>query len=628
MFFIYLSHMFIKQIKKQNTKKGKAFYQYQLTQSSRVNGKAKHISLLYLGSHPLLQDKENRREVARILQAKIHGQGELFRDGYKPDREIIELAEHFYKKYKQTYQDGYKEPTVKPSESNLSDYQQVDLNSTTMESGKEIGAERLCWHMLERMDIEEFLKTKGWKKQAIDHAKIAIISRAITGFSEHKTAQWLRNNTGLPELFNISPQDITRHHLYYAATGLYEIKQQLERHMYNRCLNMFNLDDTLAIYDLTNTYFEGRKAESDMARYGRSKEKRNDCKQLVLACVINSEGFIRHSEIYRGNMDDPSTLKDVVENLQDYVPKKTTRQTVVMDAGIASEANLKMLRERNLYYVCVSPGKLKNYQALVGEDKVTVRDSQDNNLQVKLLEPEDKPDRWMYVKSPQKTLKETSMHEKLMQRFEQELQKVQEGIEKPSGTKRIEKVWERIGRIKERNKTVHQYYDIEVGHDGKKATRVSYTRKKQPDKSPEERAGVYFIRTNYPAVEEKQLWHLYNTIREVESTFRCLKTDLNLRPIYHQNDKHSKAHLFLALIAYQVVASIRYMTSKQGISHGWTNIVRIMNTQKLVSMSQHTKTGKIGFKQTTKPTNEALEIYKACNISSVSERLKKFVVYH
>lgn len=620
--------MFIKQIKKQNTKKGKAFYQYQLTQSSRVNGKVKHIALLYLGSHHLLQDKENRKVIARMLQTKIHGQEELFQAGYKPDKEIVALAEQFYEKYKQTYQDSDSEPTVKPSDSNLSDYQQVDLNSTTMESGKEIGAERLCWHMLEGMNIEDLLRKKGWKKRAIDHAKIAIISRAISGSSEHKTAQWLRSNTGLMDLFNISPQHITRHHLYYAATGLYEIKQELERHLYNRCLNMFNLEDTLAIYDLTNTYFEGRKTESEMARYGRSKEKRNDCKQIVMACVINAEGFIRHSEIYRGNMDDPSTLKDMIENLQSFTPASTTRQTVVMDAGIASEENVKMLRERNLYYVCVTPGKLKNYQALVGEDKVTVKDSQDNHLEVKLLDPEDKPDRWMYVKSPRKTIKESSMHEKLMQRFEEELQKVQEGIQKRGGTKRIEKVWERIGRIKERNKTVHQYYDINIDHDGKNATQLTYTRKKQPKKQPEEDAGVYFIRTNYPAVEEKQVWNLYNTIREVESTFRCLKTDLNLRPIYHQEDKYSKAHLFLAIIAYQLVASIRYMTRKQGITHGWSNIVRIMNTQKLVSMSQNTKTGKIGFKQTTKPTNEALEIYKACNISSVSERLRKFVVYH
>ena len=620
--------MFIKQIKKQNTKKGKAFYQYQLTQSSRVNGKVKHIALLYLGSDPLLRDKENRKTVARILQAKIHGQEELFQAGYKPDKEIVNLAEQFYEKYKQTCQDSDSEPTVKPSGSNLSDYQPVDLNSTTMESGKEIGAERLCWHMLERMNIEDLLRKKGWKKRAIDHAKIAIISRAISGCSEHKTAQWLRSNTGLMDLFNISPEHITRHHLYYAATGLYEIKQELEGHLYNRCLNMFNLEDTLAIYDLTNTYFEGRKTGSELARYGRSKEKRNDCKQIVMACVINAEGFIRHSEIYRGNMDDPSTLKDMIENLQSFTSSSTTRQTVIMDAGIASEENVKMLRERNLYYVCVTPGKLKNYQALVGEDKVTVKDSQDNNLEVKLLDPEDKPDRWMYVKSPRKTIKESSMHEKLMQRFEEELKKVQEGIKKRGGTKRIEKVWERIGRIKERNKTVHQYYDINIDHDGKNATQLTYTRKKQPNKQPEADAGVYFIRTNYPAVEEKQVWNLYNTIREVESTFRCLKTDLNLRPIYHQEDKYSKAHLFLAVIAYQLVASIRYMTRKQGITHGWSNIVRIMNTQKLVSMSQNTKTGKIGFKQTTKPTNKALEIYKACNISSVSERLKKFVVYH
>ena len=621
--------MFIKQVKKKNTKKGKSFYQYQLTQSSRINGKVKHIAILYLGSQPLLQNKENRKIVARMLQAKIYGQNDLFRDNYKPDQQLIDLAGQLYEKYKQTYKAANKEPTVKPSDNNLADYKEVDINSTTMESGKEIGAERLCWHMLERMDLDQLLKAKGWKQQAIDHAKIAIISRAIAGYSEHKTARWLKENTGLPDLFNKSPGQITRHHLYAAATGLYEIKQELESHLYTRCLNMFNVDDTLAIYDLTNTYFEGRKTESQLAKYGKSKEKRNDQKQIVLACVINAEGFIRHSEIYRGNMSDSSTLRDVVDGLQRYTPGSSTRQTVVMDAGIASEENIKMLQEHNLYYVCVSPSKLKDYKAQVEEEgPVTIKDKQDNELEVKMLDPKDKPDRWMYVRSSRKTLKETSMHEKLMQRFEQQLQQVEEGIHKKGGTKKIEKVWERIGRIKERNKSVHQYYDINVEHNGTHATRVNYTRKKQPEKNPEEEAGVYFIRTNYPTVEEKQLWNIYTTIRQVESTFRCLKTDLNLRPVYHQKDKYSKAHLFLALIAYQMVASIRYMTTKSGITHSWSNIVRIMNSQKLIEMSQNTKTGRIGFKQTTKPTNEALKIYKACNIRSVSERLKKFVVYH
>lgn len=625
----YICGMFIKQVKKKNSQSGKIFYQYQLTQTSRIDGKVKHYALLYLGAEPLLRDSRNRKMLARLLQAKIHNQSQLFEEGQKPDKALVRLAEQYYSRYLEKIKQNPESQASRPPESAKARYEEVDLESTRFESAREIGAERLGYEMLERLGIGNFLKRKGWDSQAIDRAKIAIIARAVFGENEHKTAQWLHTNSGLAELFQRDPRAITRHHLYKAALSLYDEKQDLERYLYGRSLDMFGLEDRLMIYDLTNTYFEGRKAGSALADFGRSKEKRNDCPQLVLGCVVNGEGFIRHSEIFRGNMADPSTLEPIVESLGVYLSESNKTPTLVMDAGIATEANLTMLRRRGLTYVCVSPRRLKDYQACLTEDPVRLKDSQDNELSLQWVEVPDQPDQWLYIKSQEKTRKEAAMDDKLMKRFEDQLRQVERGLHKRGGTKRLDKVYERIGRVKERNKTVHKYYDINVTHDGTNATGLTFRRKAPAENETSAREiGVYFIRTNHPTDQVRYLWDIYNTIREVEATFRCLKTDLNLRPIYHQNDKDSKAHLFLAIVAYQLVASIRYMLKQQGLNHDWTNIVRIMNSQKLVAMTQHTKTKRIGFKQTTRPNQQVLEIYKACEMSSMHHRLKKNVVYH
>ena len=160
------------------------------------------------------------------------------------------------------------------------------------------------------------------------------------------------------------------------------------------------------------------------------------------------------------------------------------------------------------------------------------------------------------------------MDDKLVKRFEDQLRQVEQGLHKRGGTKRLEKVYERIGRVKEKNKRVHTYYDIHVTHDGTYATGLTFRRKAPAENETSAReSGGYFIRTNHPAGQPRHLWDIYNTIREVEATFRCLKTDLNLRPIYHQNDKESRGHLFLAIVAYQIVASIRYMLKKHVVYH-------------------------------------------------------------
>ncbi len=618
--------MWIKQIKKRNTKGGNVFCQYQLTRTARTNKKTSQISILYLGSSPLLESLENRKIVAKLLESKITGAG--FAAGLfdKIPKSLSNLADDCYEKYLIKYppEDGVVDIAAIQKGKPIN-YEEIQIDSTQTYQSKEIGSEWLCYNILENLELDKMLVRKGWKRNWIEDAKISIISRAILAGSEYKTAHWLTENSALMEVFKQGDRKITHHHLYKAATRLHSVKDELEQSIYNKTKELFSLEDSLLIYDLTNTYFESPKRQSNLAQYGRSKEKRNDCKQVVLGAVINKYGFLHHSEIYEGNMADPATLADVIAKMEERSGGKEKEKTLVLDAGIASEDNLKMLRDKQIKYVCVSRKQLKDYEAIINEDVVSIRDSRENKIELKLLNGQANNEQWLYVKSEEKEKKEDSMREKLHQRFIDQIQTVADGINKKGGTKKVEKVWERIGRIKEKNSRVQGRYEIKVEHKDGKALSISWERKQQ---EVDKKSGVYFLRTNYKVEQEEELWQIYNLIREVEATFRCLKTDLNLRPVYHQEDQYIKAHLNLGLLAYQLVACIRHMLKEKGINYSWSTIVRIMNTQKIVTVEQRAKTKTLKIRCCTKPNEKVAQIYSATGMEHTPIKLQKFVVYH
>ena len=170
-------------------------------------------------------------------------------------------------------------------------------------------------------------------------------------------------------------------------------------------------------------------------------------------------------------------------------------------------------------------------------------------------------------------------------------------------------------------------YTIDVRSQGGKAKAITWKRTEKAVKA-ENKHGMYFIRTNIEGAAEQRIWEIYNTIREVESTFRCLKRDLLLRPVHHQNDERIESHIYLAILAYQLVNTIRYMLKENGIHHDWKNIVRIMNTQTIQSIVCKTETKKFSIRKPSKPIKEALEIYKSTDTRSMASEKKKYVVYH
>ena len=449
--------------------------------------------------------------------------------------------------------------------------------------------------------------------------------------SEHKTARYLQSCSALGELFNKGYGEVSRHHLYAVSDRLYENKEGIDKFLYQRFVDMFDLEDKLVIYDLTNSYFEGRKQASKLAQFGKNKQKRHDRKQVVFTGVINKEGFIRHSRVYEGNTADCATLSDMLEDLKSHSPGKAKR-TVVFDAGLATEDNLACIRAAQLTYVCVARTQLKDYAAKLSDEKVVIYDQNEQPIELVMVEDATQPDKWIYVKSEGKTRKERSMADKLFGRFEQDLLTAQAALGKKGGIKKTEKVHERIGRIKEKHKKVQAKYTISISSQQGRAVHIGWKLKpvdknKTAPKLSAQNQGIYFIRTNLD-IGKAELWQVYNTIREVEATFRCLKSDLQIRPVYHQKDQRVEAHIYLTILAYQVVNTVRYMLKQKNLNYDWTNIVRIMSTQQMATVELKGEAKTIGIRKASRPTKEALDIYKATGISSMPKQKRKYVVYH
>ncbi|MFM2392545.1 MAG: hypothetical protein RLZZ546_522 [Bacteroidota bacterium] len=387
---------------------------------------------------------------------------------------------------------------------------------------------------------------------------------------------------------------------------------------------MFDIEDKIIIYDLTNTYFEGKMKDSELAKYRRSKEKRSDAKLIVLAVVVNEYGFIKYSRIFEGNIGDSKSLERIIEELAKSTSHIERKPVVVIDAGIASEDNLKLLQSKGYSYMCVSRSGLSKYQIDQSSSPVKLSDNKGQPIELQKVYIPKSKDTYLRVNSFAKAQKEINMNEQFKKRFETGLEQIKESLSKKSGIKTIEKVSERIGRQKQKYPSISKYYEINITKDeqGEKVIDLTWKMIKQPSNE-----GHYLLRTNLETDNEKVQWQIYNAIREIESTFRVLKTDLDLMPVYHKTDKSTMAHLHLGILAYTLVNTIRHQLKKNGYNAQWKEITRVMNTQKAVSTRMEGPDNKvIIIRKCTEPTKEVQYIYKMLDINQKPFKQRKFVV--
>jgi hypothetical protein len=610
--------MFVKPLSKYNKTTQKRYSIYQLCESYRLEGRIRHHVIIGLGKLEELPTDEQKIFLGKRIEEMLKGVQRL---ELEPEDEKVEaLAYHFYQEIIKKHRYDSKRKGA--------DWQTVNLDSVKNKDVKEIGAEWLCKQSFDQLKIAEFLRNKGWGEEQISLATTHIISRAVYPASELKTVSYIKENSAICELTGYDTEKLTKDKLYGISKSLYKVKDELEDYLSQKTNELFDLDDKIILYDLTNTYYEGRMKNSRIAKFGRSKEKRKDAKLVVLAVVINSEGFLKYSNIFRGNMADSKTLKQIIENISRQTSFQHRHPVVVMDAGIATDKNLKMLREMKYDYICVSRSNLKEYRADTGKQPVEILDKRNQPIELRRVSVSNEKDidNYLWVKSKTKALKENSMNGLLSQRFEEGIQHINEGINKKGGTKKLDKVHQRLGRLMEKYPSVHRYYNVKITDNGKGiATSISCSHKKGIDL--DKKAGIYFLRTTLNIDDEKTLWDIYNVIREIEYTFRVLKTDLDLRPIYHKTDEASMAHLHLGLLAYWLVSTIRYQLKQKGYNKQWNEIVRIMNTQKAVTTTMKNIIHQtIKIRQCSTPNQKVIEIYQLLNYKAVPFYRKKSVV--
>ncbi|HEY5462724.1 MAG TPA: IS1634 family transposase [Hanamia sp.] len=505
----------------------------------------------------------------------------------------------------------------------------VKADTIKHKEAREIGTEWICANTWNQLKLTELFEGLNWQREKIQLAMTQVISRAVYPGSELATSKWIKDNSAVCDITGYNKDKITKDKLYQSALDLYEYKETIEKYLSTKTNELFDLQDRIMLYDLTNTYFEGSKRNSRLAKYGRSKEKRSDAKLVVLAMVINIEGFIKYSAIHEGNYSDTSDINTLLEKLSGNT--STVKPIVVMDAGIATEKNLDTLTRKGYKYVVVSRKKIKDYQPVKQGKETYLLTKSKKVIRLTVIQSEKYTDSFLKVESPAKGMKEQGIKNRLEQGFEEKLHLIKQSLAKPRGVKKVAKVQQRIGRAKQKYPSVHHLYIIHLDIDTATQTVKNLHWQKDMIKAEEanNKLGVYFLRTNLDGPDEALEWMIYNTIREIESTFRLLKTDLDLRPIYHKNDTSSMAHLHLGLLAYWIVNTIRHQLKQSGINDDWKEINRKASTQKSVSTTAQNSYDKIiQIKRCTEPSEDLKKIHDALkNQKPKPFKQIKFVVH-
>lgn len=599
--------MFIREkIKRRN---GKEYIQHQLIESVRTPAGPRQNIILNMGKLDIEQDKW--KLLANAIEEELHNQSRLFNS----DPDIKKLAQHYAQLIIHNRLNRMSGIEEIDSSDEIEDvqYEMVDVNSLKNSDIRSLGAEHVVFNQIEEYNLDSVLKDNGFTASQTDYARMLIAARLIHPSSERETARWLNENSALCELMqtNLAVYDNALHR---TAVMIWEKHDSIEKQLSQTAKDLFSLKEDIILYDLTNTYFEGSKRESKIAKPGgNSKEKRNDRPLVTLALVIDEEGFPKKSRVLEGNVSEPGTLAPMLDQLESFSGfGLDKRKTIVMDAGIATDGNLELIKGRGYKYIAVS--RKKKYEDCFwdkSEDEEIMLSDKKSKLKIKLVKTEE--ENYLLCHSIAKEAKERAIYQRKIEKFEEALTKLKLGLQKKRTTKRYEKILERIGRFKEQYK-VGYLYKIKVQREGETATDITF--ESNPTKEiKEDSLGEYVLRTNRSDLSGEDISRIHRSLTTIESCFKSMKSELGLRPNYHKNEDSTIAHIFITVIAYHVLAGILKKLRSKGIKYTWDSIRKILSNHARVTNSFKNKAGNtIHIRNSSTPTLKQREIYKALKL--------------
>jgi len=359
---------------------------------------------------------------------------------------------------------------------------------------------------------------------------------------------------------------------------------------------IFPEESTLFLYDLANTYFEGAAKKNSAAKRGKSKDRRGDRPLMCLALLVDSRGYPIFSQIYPGNTSEPKTLAGVLERLEKDLEKNLFRKTptIVADRGIATKANIALLEEKGYPYMVIERRKTEaDYVSQFRDlNDFRIKKDEEGIIYFKKVEHEGKAR--LLVASKAKSKKEEAMDTLKEARFLDDVESLKRSVKK-GNVILVPKVAVRIGRIMQRYPTVSKYYNIATLTDksGKRVTAIKVEKKKKQREKRELLTGCYVTQTTHKDMAEEDILSSYHTLTRVESAFRSLKTDLGLRPIYHQRQDRCAAHLFISVLAYHLLNTIELALAGKGCHKSWATIRDELSTHMRTTVIMSDKNGAI-----------------------------------
>ena len=601
--------MYIREIQKKNTSSSKVFISHRLIESVRTPRGPRQRVVINLGQLDL--PKEEWKELANRIEDLLSG---YERSTVPISAGIESLAKHYTKQILRKQRREEQECVPE----NEQDFRAVDINAVSSSDGKSVGPEHTGFEAMKALGFFDLFRQLDFTDDESNLATLQIVGRLVHPGSERELKRYAKEQSGLDELIGCDFSYVGHNMLYRNSDLLFRHKETIERFLRMHSREIFSLGETIILYDLTNTYFSGSAAGYNKANRGRSKQKRSDRPLVTLGVVLDERGFIKCSRIFDGNVGEPSTLVDMINDIHSQVSRETpplfvTKPTIVMDAGIASEDNLDLVKENGFSYIVVSRSRPEQMEDGAFEE---IKEG------IKVKEMHIGNETYLHCISDGKMKKEQAIVNKARDAMEQEIKYLSEGLTIKRRLKSYPKVLERIGRLRQRYSRVSKGFAIDVKEQHGKAVKITWSF--DPSKLGKPYDGSYFIRTDRMDLSKNEIWSLYIMLTSVEDAFRCLKGELGLRPIHHSKSDRIEGHLFISILAYHLLNYIQQHLRKAGIHHRWATVRSLLETHMALSTHLPAADGKmVHLRYCSIPTPRQVEVYSALKITSVPLKLTK-----
>jgi transposase len=473
---------------------------------------------------------------------------------------------------------------------------EVDLKRVRVERSRKFGGPWLGRELLRRLELDRFLaETLPNGREEIPWsamAMILILARLCEPSSELHLAEHLYEASALSDLLGVPDEKVNEDRLYRTLDTLLPHKKALEKLLKERLGKLFDLEYDLLLYDITSTYFEGQAEGNPQAQRGYSRDHRPDCKQVNIALVVSRCGMPLGYEVFAGNRHDATTLEEMVAHMEELYGR--AGRIWIMDRGLAREKNVRFLRAGGRRYILgTAKNSLRKFEReLLSEDWKQVHEG----LEVRLVPAPDGEEVFILCRSAERRAKEQAMHE----RFEK---RIEEGLVKIAGScgKRRQKsgaVERRLGRLLGRNTRAARLFDVQVEMDAQGFPQLRWTKVESWREWARRSEGCYLLRSNVTDWTPEELWRAYVQLTEAEAAFRVHKSDLQIRPVWHQREHRVGAHILVCFLAYVLWKTLAASCCQAGLGDEPRQVFEELCEISLVDV--------------VLPTRNGLEVRKRC----------------